>query len=110
MGSVLKGNRYRLVDNRSFELPLPLKYELLKEDAPIAEYEISSDEKVTYRIITKYKEEMITPVYRQLDISDIYYLFSCRVFQDRTPFTLTELSGKVQCLRYYKKDARRYAV
>ena len=92
MGSVLKGNRYRLVDNRSFELPLPLKYELLKEDNPVAEYEISSDEKVTCRIITKYKEEMITPIYRPLDISDIYYFFSCRVFQDKTPFTMTELS------------------
>ncbi len=92
MGSVLKGNRYRLVDNRSFELPLPLKYELLKEDSPIAEYEISMDEKVSYRIITKYKEDMITPIYRPLDISDVYYFFSCRVFQDRTPFTMTELS------------------
>ena len=92
MGSVLKGNSYRLVDNRSFELPLPLKYELLKEDSPIAVYEVSKDEKVTCRIITKYKENMITPIYRPLDISDIYYFFSCRVFQDRTPFTMTELS------------------
>ncbi len=92
MGYVLKGNKYRLVDNRSFELPLPVKYELLKEDSTIAEYEISDDETVSCRIITKYKEEMITPINRPLDISDIYYFFSCRVFQDKTPFTLTELS------------------
>ncbi|MDE7362535.1 MAG: hypothetical protein K2N38_11455 [Oscillospiraceae bacterium] len=92
MGSVLKGNRYRLVDNRSFELPLPVKYELLKEDSTIAEYEISDKEQVTCRIITKHKEEMLTPIQRPLDISDIYYFFSCRVFQDKTPFTLTELS------------------
>lgn len=92
MGSVLKCNRYRLVDNRSFDLPLPLKYELLKEDSPVAVYEVSEDEKVTCRIITKYKENMITPIYRPLDISDIYYFFSCRVFQDKTPFTMTELS------------------
>ncbi len=92
MGSVLKGNRYRLVDNRSFELPLPIKYELLKEDDPIAEYEISKDEKVTCHILTKFKENMITPIYRPLTISDVYYFFSCRVFQDRTPFTMTELS------------------
>jgi len=92
MGSVLKGNRYRLVDNRSFELPLPIRYELLKEDDPIAEYEISEDEKVTCHILTKFKENMITPIYRPLTISDVYYFFSCRVFQDRTPFTMTELS------------------
>ncbi|MBD5384224.1 MAG: MucR family transcriptional regulator, partial [Ruminococcaceae bacterium] len=92
MGYVLKGNKYRMVDNRSFELPLPVKYELLKEDSTIAEYEISDDQTVSCRIITKYKEEMITPIYRPLDISDIYYFFSCRVFQDKTPFTLTELS------------------
>ena len=92
MGYVLKGNKYRLVDNRSFELPLPVKYELLKEDSTIAEYEISGDETVSCRIITKYKEEMITPINRPLDISDIYYFFSCRVFQDRTPFTMAELS------------------
>ena len=92
MGYVLKGNKYRMVDNRSFELPLPVKYELLKEDSTIAEYEISDDQTVSCRIITKYKEEMITPIHRPLDISDIYYFFSCRVFQDRTPFTLTELS------------------
>ncbi|MCM1165946.1 MAG: hypothetical protein NC299_07805 [Lachnospiraceae bacterium] len=92
MGNVLKGNRYRMVDNRSFELPLPVKYELLKEDSTVAEYEISDDCKVSCRIITKYKEEMITPINRPLDISDIYYFFSCRVFQDKTPFTMAELS------------------
>ena len=30
---------------------------------------------------------MITTIHRPLDISDIYYLFSCRVFQDKTPYT-----------------------
>ena len=92
MGSVLKGNRYRLVDNRSFELPLPLKYVLLKEDAEIAEYEVLEDESVSCRIITKYKEDMLTPLRRPLGISDIHYFFSCRVFQDKTPFTSSELS------------------
>lgn len=75
MGSVIKGNRYRLVDNRSFELPLPIKYELLKENDPVALYEVSSDEKVSVSILTKYKENMITPIYRSLDIADIYYFF-----------------------------------
>ncbi len=91
MGSVIKGNRYRLIDNRSFELPLPIKYELLKGNDLIALYEVSEDEKVAFSIITKYKENMITPIYRQLEIADIYYFFSSRVFQNGTPYTAFEL-------------------
>ena len=87
MGNVIKAYRYRIVDNSAFEMPMPLKFTIWKADAPIAEYTISEDEQVTYRIITRYKELMITTTHRPLDISDIYYLFSCRVFQDRTPFT-----------------------
>ncbi|MGN0669483.1 MAG: hypothetical protein ACI4JZ_02940, partial [Oscillospiraceae bacterium] len=93
MGNVLKRNRYRLVDNHSFELPLPLKYELYKEDSPVAEYEISADHKVSFRIITKYKEEMLTPINRPLSISDIYFFLSSRAFQDNTPFTRIALSS-----------------
>jgi hypothetical protein len=92
MGSVLKSNRYRLVDNNAFDMPLPMKFEVLKKEVPVAEYEISEDESVSYRIVTKYKEDMLTNIRRPIDISDIYYLFSCRVFQDKTPFTLFELS------------------
>ena len=70
MRNVLKGHRYRIVDNRSFELPLPIKYVLLKEDVEVAEYEVSENEEVSYKIITKYKENMITPITRPLTISD----------------------------------------
>ena len=91
MGSVIKGHGYRLIDNRSFDIPLPIKYELLKEDDLIALYEISADEKVSYDIITKYKERMLTPINRPLDISDMYFFFSSRVFQNGTPFTALEL-------------------
>ena len=91
MGSVLKGYRYRLIDNRSFEIPLPIKYEVLKEDDPVAAYEIGADEKVTVDILTKHKENLITPVNRTLNMSDIYFLFSSRVFQNGTPFTAPEL-------------------
>ena len=87
MGNVIKAYRYRIVDNSAFEMPMPLRFTIWKADAPIAEYTISEDEQVTYNIITRYKELMITTIHRPLDISDIYYLFSCRVFQDRTPFT-----------------------
>ena len=91
MGNVIKGNRYRMVDNRSFDLPLPLKWELLKADDPIALYEVSDDEKVSFSILTKHKENMITPIDRPLDIADIYYFFSSRVFQNCTPYTYPEL-------------------
>ena len=87
MGSVIKANRYRLVDNHAFELPLPLGFEVWKEKCPVAEYKIGEDESVSCRILTKYKENMLTPLFRPLNINDIYYLLSCRVFQDRTPYT-----------------------
>ena len=92
MGAILKSHRYRLVDNNDFELPLPLKFQVYKKDCPIAEYEISETEELTCRILTKYKEDMLTTVYRPIKLSDIYYLLSCRVFQNNTPFTATELS------------------
>ena len=84
---VLKANRYRIVDNSAFEMPLPLKFTVWKCEAPICEYLVSKDEEVSYTIITRFKELMITTIHRPLDISDIYYLFSCRVFQDKTPYT-----------------------
>ena len=87
MGNVIKAYRYRIVDNSAFEMPLPMKFTVWKADAPVADYIISEDEQVSYTIITKFKELMITTIHRTLDISDIYYMFSCRVFQDRTPFT-----------------------
>ncbi|MBP0984624.1 MAG: hypothetical protein J6A19_12945, partial [Oscillospiraceae bacterium] len=85
--NILKANRYRLVDNSAFEMPLPLKFTVWKAEAPVCEYLVSEEEQVTYDILTRYKELMITTIHRPLDITDIYYLFSCRVFQDRTPFT-----------------------
>ena len=84
---VLKANRYRIVDNSAFEMPLPLKFTVWKCDAPVCEYLVSEDEEVSYTIITRFKELMVTTIHRPLDISDIYYLFSCRVFQDKTPYT-----------------------
>ncbi len=92
MGAILKSHRYRLVDNNDFDLPLPLKFQVYKKDCPIAEYEISETEELTCRILTKYKEDMLTTVYRPIKLSDIYYLLSCRVFQNNTPFTAIELS------------------
>ena len=92
MRNVLKGYDYRLVDNNAFEMPLPLEFEVLKKDSVIARYTITEEETVSCEIITKYKEEMITSTNRRITISDIYFLFSSRAFQDKTPFTLFELS------------------
>ena len=92
MGNILKSYRYRLVDNSAFEIPLPISFSVMYKDCVIAEYNISADEKISVHIVTRHKEEMLTPVHRALAISDIYYLFSCRAFQDKTPFTLFELS------------------
>ena len=92
MGKILKAYRYRLVDNHAFDLPLPLSFEVYREDMAVARYNISEDEAVSYEILTKFKENMLTTIRRPLMISDIYYLFSCRVFQDKTPFTYPELT------------------
>ncbi len=88
MGSkVVKYNTYRLIDNNSFELPLPFRFDIYRKEYLVAEYEITEDERVECNIITKHKENMITPVHRPLTLSDVHYLFSCRVFQDMTPYT-----------------------
>ncbi len=84
---VVKYNTYRLIDTNSFELPLPFRFEILKKDFPVAEYEILDEDNVVCNIITRHKEDMITPIARPLSLSDIHYLFSCRVFQNFTPYT-----------------------
>ncbi|MGN0687480.1 MAG: hypothetical protein ACI4KA_05185, partial [Oscillospiraceae bacterium] len=85
--SIVKANTYRLIDTDSFELPLPFRFGVYKKDYHIADYEITEDEQIVCRIVTKYKEDMITTIHRPLTIADIHYLFSCRVFQDCTPYT-----------------------
>ncbi|MBQ8195858.1 MAG: hypothetical protein IJZ47_10900, partial [Oscillospiraceae bacterium] len=84
---VVKYNTYRLIDNNSFELPLPFRFEMFKKDLPVAEYIINEEEDIICNVITKHKEDVLTPLRRPLSLSDIHYLFSCRVFQDRTPYT-----------------------
>jgi len=91
--TVVKANTYRLIDANSFELPLPFRFEVYKKDYHIADYEITEDEQIICTIVTKYKEDMITTVHRPLTISDIHYLFSCRVFQDHTPYTYQMLKN-----------------
>ena len=45
MGStIVKRNTYRLVDSNSFELPVPFRFEVMKKDVIIAEYEIIDGE------------------------------------------------------------------
>ena len=103
MSRVLKANRYRMVANNAFEMPLPLKFRIMKKNCPVAEYEIAADESVSFSVLTKYKEDMITPINRRLVMADIYYLFSCRVFQDKTPFTAQQL-GLLGLSRYNVYD------
>ncbi len=91
--TVVKRNTYRLIDANSFELPLPFRFEVYKKDYHIADYEINEDGEIICNIITKYKEDMITTIHRPLTISDIHYLFSCRVFQDCTPYTYQMLKN-----------------
>ncbi|MBP1543043.1 MAG: hypothetical protein J6A16_03010, partial [Oscillospiraceae bacterium] len=93
MRSIVKANTYRLIDNHSFELPLPFRFELLKKNCPIAGYEISENEDVSYTILTKFKEDMLTTIQRPLTAADIFFFLSCRVFQDRTPYTYQMLKN-----------------
>jgi len=84
---IVKYNTYRLVDNNSFELPVPFRFEVMKKDITVAEYEIIDSENIICNIVTKHKEDMLTTLRRPLTVSDIHFLFSCRVFQDFTPYT-----------------------
>ena len=89
---IIKSNTYNVISTEPFDLPLPLEFELMCGNAKLAAYSIDEDMSVDYRFSVVANEKILTSTARALDIRDIYFLFSSRVFQDKTPFTAGELA------------------
>lgn len=89
---IIKANTYIPISGEPFELPLPLKLELLWANNLLCVYSVSEDETVdfTYNINTDIP--ILTPTGRKLRMSDIYYLLRSRVFRDSPYVTPAELA------------------
>ncbi|MCL1904031.1 MAG: hypothetical protein FWF94_06425 [Oscillospiraceae bacterium] len=89
---IIKSNTYNVVNTEPFDIPLPLKFELMYGNGLLASYTIHEDGRVDYSFSSSAKEPILTSTARPLELNDIYFLFSSRVFQDKTPFTELELA------------------
>ncbi len=78
---IIKANTYIPISGEPFEMPLPLKLELLWANNLLCVYSIAEDETVDYTYNINTDIPILTPVTRQLKISDIYYLLRSRVFR-----------------------------
>jgi hypothetical protein len=58
----------------------------------LAAYKINEDGRVDYSYNPAGNEKILTSTSRPLTLHDIYFLFSSRIFPDKTPFTAAELS------------------
>ncbi|MCL2754346.1 MAG: hypothetical protein FWD35_01345 [Oscillospiraceae bacterium] len=89
---IIKSTTYAVIDTDPFDFPRPLEFELLCGNALLATYKVLENEQVDYRFNTKAGEKILTSTNRPLELKDIYFLFSSRVFPDKTPFTQAELT------------------
>ncbi|MCL2071296.1 MAG: hypothetical protein FWH07_03570 [Oscillospiraceae bacterium] len=88
---IIKSNTYNVVSTDPFDIPLPLEFELMSGNSLLASYSIHEDGQVDYSFNPTAKDRILTSTARRLELNDIYFLFSSRVFQDKTPFTEGEL-------------------
>ncbi|MCL2634342.1 MAG: hypothetical protein FWD34_07525 [Oscillospiraceae bacterium] len=88
---VIKSNTYNVVNTEPFDIPKPLEFELLSGNSLLAAYTIQEDGRVDYSFNPGSKERILTSTSRPLDLNDIYFLLSSRVFPDKMPFTRNEL-------------------
>jgi hypothetical protein len=88
---IIKQFTYNVVNTEPFDIPLPLEFELMHANALLASYKVHENGQVDYQFSTKANEKILTSTLRPLELNDIYFLFSQRVFPDKKPFTQTEL-------------------
>jgi len=88
---IIKSRTYNVINTEPFDMPLPLEFELMSGNALLATYTIHENGQVDYKFNGSSKERILTSTVRPLELNDIYFLFSSRVFQDKTPFTQSEL-------------------
>jgi hypothetical protein len=88
---VIKSYTYNIINPEPFEIPYPLVFELLSGNTLLAEYTISETGVVDYSFNPNAGEKILTSIRRPLSINDIYFLFTSRIFPDKTPYTAIEL-------------------
>ena len=88
---VIKSHTYNIINPEPFEIPYPLVFELLSGNTLLAEYTISETGVVDYSFNPNAGEKILTSIRRPLTINDIYFLFTSRIFPDKTPYTAIEL-------------------
>ena len=88
---VIKSNTYNIINPEPFEIPFPLVFELLSGNTLLAEYSISETGTVDYSFNPDTSEKILTSIRRPLTLHDIYFLFTTRIFPDKTPFTAMEM-------------------
>ncbi|MDR0196884.1 MAG: hypothetical protein LBI36_01510 [Oscillospiraceae bacterium] len=88
---IIKSNTYNVVNTDPFDMPSPLEFEMFCGNSLLAAYKIHQDGRVDYSYNPASNEKVLTSTNRPLELRDIYFLFSSRVFPDKTPFTRNEL-------------------
>jgi len=88
---IIKSNTYNVISNEPFEIPKPLEFEFYYGNTLLAVYKIGEDDRVDYSFNPESGGKMLTSTNRPLELRDIYFLFSSRVFPDHMPFTQGEL-------------------
>ncbi|MCL1867293.1 MAG: hypothetical protein FWF82_07785, partial [Oscillospiraceae bacterium] len=91
MKNIIKSFTYNVINTDPFEMPRPLDFSLMSGNSLIASYTIHENGQVDYRFNSSAKDPVLTSTVRPLEMNDIYFLFSSRVFQDKTPYTAGHL-------------------
>ncbi|MDR2532099.1 MAG: hypothetical protein LBC82_04575 [Oscillospiraceae bacterium] len=101
---VIKSNTYNIISSEPFEIPFPVVFELLSGNTLLVEYTISEAGVVDYSFNPNANEKILTSIRRPLTLSDIYFLFSSRIFPDKTPYTAIEME------RFEIEEYQQYAI
>lgn len=86
-GRIIKSGSYLPVSSEPFEIPLPLKLELLHGNTLLCVYMISEDMTVDFAFNANTEIPMLTRTDRKLKMADIYYLIRSRIFPEN-PYTV----------------------
>ena len=96
---IIKAHTYFPVSSEPFDLPLPLKLELLCANTLLCVYSVAKDKIVDYSYNTNTEIPLLTPTDRPLDINDIYFLIRSRVFPNN-PYTAPAELAKLGLSEY----------
>lgn len=89
---LLKHYEYHAIMPEPFAIPLPVYFELYYDDLKLATYRIADELWIDYTYDNSYGISVITPEKDVISMSDIYFLFTCRVFERTFPYAAQELN------------------